>query len=205
MELFLSIAVLLKNSYNGYAINIMEGFTVHEPKNLKIIYIVSSILFIIIGVGMMIMPDMFIYTLYFVFGGICLLCGILRIVGYFSADLYKLAFQFGLSTGVLSVAAGLVFLCFPTEGILILQVVVGLVLLVSGVLKIQTTVEARRFGLQKWWILCIFAAVCILLGLLMIAHPFTSIRLFVRILGGILIIDELQRVFDVLYMVKYKR
>lgn len=173
-------------------------------KNIKTVYIAVSILFLLAGAAMLAFPDFFIHSLYIIAGALCIIFGLVRIAGYFSHDLYELAFQFGLSTGILSVIMGLTFIFFRNESIVFLQTIIGMFFLISGILKIQSAAEAKKFGLSNWWIMIIFAVIIIALGVLVILYPFSGIRLFIRVLGGVLVISELQNIFDIIFTVKYR-
>ena len=172
--------------------------------SLKRWYLASAAVCLLLGFGMAAVPSAFVNAVSYMFGGVCLLYGLLRILGYFSSDLYNLAFQFGLSTGLVSMALGVALLCFPKENVLFLQSIAGAFLLMLGALKLPSAWAAKKFGLQKWWLLCLFAAVSMALGIGLLLWPFSGIRQLTRALGCVLVIGEAQEVFDIVYTVKFK-
>ena len=172
--------------------------------SVKPLYIGSAAVCLLAGGGMLLFPHVFAGAVFFVAGGVCLLYGLLRIVGYFSSDLYNLAFQFGLSTGIVSILLGAVLFCSPGKDVLFLQSIAGLFLVVLGALKLPSVREAKKFGLQKWWLLCVFAAIGIALGIGLMVWPFSDLWQLTRVLGGVLVVCEAQEVFDIVYTVKFQ-
>ena len=103
-------------------------------ENFKKGYIALSILFIAAGICMLIWPSVFAYALCYIVGGICIAHGIMRIVGYFSGDLYRIAFQFDLALGIASILLGLVIVCNATAFISLVHILIGIFTLVTGTL-----------------------------------------------------------------------
>ena len=68
------------------------------------------------------------------------LFGLVKIVGYCSKDLYRLAFQFDLAFGILLVALG-VILIIRTDAM------VNLICIVMGICVLQTRSSKYRFPL----------------------------------------------------------
>ena len=84
-------------------------------KAAKIGYIMISILLCVLGIVLIAVPDFSVTLLCRLGGGIMVLFGLVKIVGYCSKDLYRLAFQFDLAFGILLVALG-VILIIRTDG-----------------------------------------------------------------------------------------
>ena len=54
---------------------------------------------------------------------------------------------------ILLFALGLVLLIKPESAMNILCVVLGVEIVTDGLFKIQTAIDARRFGLSTWWLI----------------------------------------------------
>ncbi len=116
-------------------------------ENFKKVYIILSVLFIAAGICMLIWPSVFAYALCYIIGGICIAHGIMRLVGYFSGDLYRIAFQFDLALGIASILLGIVIVCNATAFISLVHILIGIFTLVTGTLQVQSSVDAKRFGM----------------------------------------------------------
>ncbi len=84
--------------------------------------------------------------------------GAVKMLGYFSRDLYQLAFQHDLAFGMLLLALGALTLALLRRDLTVLCLVIGIAILADGLFKIQTAMDARRFGLPAWGILFALAA-----------------------------------------------
>ena len=67
----------------------------------KISYIILSSLFIVLGVGLIALRDLSVSLIGIAAGVMLIAFGIVKLIGYFSKDLYRLAFQFDLSLGLM--------------------------------------------------------------------------------------------------------
>ena len=138
-------------------------------------------------------------------GIILLIGGIIRILGYFTKEMFQLAFQFDLGLGIVSIIIGLIML-FRTEDLV--QVVftfLGILILVDGTLKIQTAIEAKRFGIQKWWIILSISLMVTSVGILLITMPWKTTEFVIRLIGINLALDGFLNLWVVQNTVKVIR
>lgn len=171
-------------------------------RRAKIGYIVCSVLFCLVGVLLAVYPDMSALTLCYLLGAVLVLCGLTKIVGYFSHDLYNLAFQFDLALGIFVSAVGIIMLVYPKKVLTFLAVLIGLFVLIDGVFKCQTSLDAKRFGLPNWWLILLGSLLCAALGILLILDPFGGSNVLMIFIGVSLIVDGAQNLFNALYTVK---
>ena len=82
---------------------------------------------------------------------------------------------------------------------------VGILILIDGVFKIQTALDARRFGLSKWWLILIWAIAAGAAGLVLLARPVEATKLIMQLVGINLMIDGGLNLWVVLYTVKEHR
>ena len=164
-------------------------------KQAKWCYIICSVLLIAAGVYIMIKPYASAIIFCRVIGAVSLFYGVSKILGYFSHDLYNLAFQFDLALGVFTLIFGLILLLRSAR-------VVAFMPAILGVFKLQTAVDAKRFGLSNWWLILLGSLICALFGLLLIIDPFSGNNVLMTFVGLSLAIDGLQNLFNAFYTVK---
>lgn len=104
-------------------------------------------------------------------GCVLIALGIVKLAGYFSRDLYQLAFQHDLAFGILLIVTGGLILSIPKHDLNILCLVLGIVILADGLFKVQTAFDARRFGIRTWGLILLFAACAGIAGGLLAFHP----------------------------------
>lgn len=88
-----------------------------------------------------------------------------KLLGFFSNDLYRLAFQFDFATGAFCglLAVGVLFAPETTFSLLHMALVVYVIL--DGLLKLQIAMDAYRFGMRSWvGIMISSIAMCLVAG-----------------------------------------
>lgn len=171
-------------------------------KRAKSTYIAVSVIMVILGAVLMLNPGLSMLTLCYLIGGLMVIFGITRLVGYFSKDLFRLAFQFDLALGIFCMLAGIVILVHPNNIMKLLPVIIGLFVTIDGVFKMQTAIDSKRFGLKCWYAILVLAAVTCVFGLLLIIDPFAGGKALMIFFGATMMIDGIQNLCVVLYTVK---
>lgn len=171
-------------------------------KQAKWCYIICSLLIIAAGVYIIARPYASAVMFCRIIGAVSLAYGISKILGYFSRDLYNLAFQFDLALGVFTIIFGLILLLRSARVVTFMPVIIGVFVLVDGVFKLQTAVDAKRFGLSSWWLILLGSLLCAALGLLLIVDPFGGSNVLMTFVGISLAIDGLQNLFNAFYTIK---
>mgnify|MGYP004585531097 FL=1 len=125
-----------------------------QLKTAKVGYILISIAFYISGFCCIVRPDLMGENGKTVAGILLIAYGIIKMIGYFSKDLYCLAFQYDLACGIFLIVLGVITLCIKHyKGVYLLEGL-GILILLDSLLAIQTSVDAWRFGMAEWkWIL----------------------------------------------------
>lgn len=171
-------------------------------RTAKIGYIVISVLFCILGVMLIVIPSFSAKLLGVICGILMLLFGVVKITGYFSKDLYRLAFQYDLPLGILLIVIGVLTLTRPEGLMTVLCVTMGLYILADGLFKVQIALDAKRFGIRKWWLIlasAFFAGVC---GILLMLRPGDGGRLLTVIFGITLLFEGVLNFSTVITAVK---
>ena len=127
-------------------------------KTAKIGYLVISVLFCVLGIVLIAAPGTSVVWLGRLLGIGMIVFGAIKLVGYFSRDLFRLAFQYDLAFGILLIALGIVTLARPGGAMSFLCIVFGIPVLADGLFKIQISLDAKRFGIEKWWVVLLLAA-----------------------------------------------
>ena len=78
----------------------------------KIGYIVMSVLFCLLGLVLLVWPNLSISLIGIAAGIMLIVFGLVKLGGYFTRDLYELAFQHDLAFGLLLIALGVMLLAF---------------------------------------------------------------------------------------------
>ena len=131
--------------------------------------------------------------------------GAIKLVGYFSRDLFRLAFQYDLAFGILLIALGIVTLARPNGAMSFLCIVFGIPVLADGLFKIQISLDAKRFGIGQWWLLLLLAALTCVIGLLLVIRPSDAARALMVLMGISLLLDGILNICVTWFCVKIVR
>ena len=88
-----------------------------------------------------------------------------------------------VAVGLLSVAAGVAIIVWPTPGVVAVAIFLGSWLIVVGTLTISSALAARRI-LPDWWMLLILGLLEVPLGVLALADPGGTLAAIITV-GGI--------------------
>ena len=161
----------------------MKMRSVTPMRIAKIGYIVMSVLFCLAGVLFIAMPEISTKIIGICIGISMILFGIVRLIGYFSKDLYRLAFQFDLEFGILMMILGVIVLFNPENLMAFICVAIGISILLDGLFKIRIALDSKQFGIKSWWLILALAIVTGVIGVFLIFDSATGSELMTVILG----------------------
>ena len=167
----------------------MDMRSVAPMKTAKIGYIVMSVLFCVLGVVLLFTPGVSALWIGRLLGIGLILFGAIKLVGYFSRDLFRLAFQYDLAFGLLLMVLGIVTLSHPGDALSFLCVMFGIPVLADGLFKIQLAMDSRQFGIRNWWLVLVLAALTCVVGVVLVFRPMTGVRALTALMGLSLLCD----------------
>ena len=168
-------------------------------------YVLSCVLLCALGITLIAVPDFSISMLCRVGGILLILFGCVKIIGYISKDLYRLAFQFDLAFGILLISMGAILILRTGSMVHIICSLLGLYILADALLKVQISIDSRSFGIQQWWIILAAAVITSIVGFLLIFRPYESARMAMVLLGISLLSEGILNLVTVLTAVKIFR
>ena len=167
-------------------------------------YIVMAVVFCALGNFLMAVPEKAVKIICVLAGILFIADGIIKIIGYFSRDFYCLAFQFDLGFGILMIAVGILILVRREAILRLIFVIFGLVILTDALLRIQMSVEAKKFGLKLWWAVLLIAVTTGIFGMLLLVDPAGGAKLTVIFTGVAFLLEGILKLCVVVYTVKIR-
>ena len=140
----------------------------------------AAVIGIAAGVLLVIFPQESLNVITYGIGIISLVYGVLRIISYFRNKSLSPFFAGELFLGIVLVAIGL-FSFLP--------IVLGILVLVEGISKLQRGLMLKNYGYQRWVAATVVAGCIIALGILLIFNPFNALVITMRVLGIVLAAD----------------
>lgn len=171
-------------------------------KEVRIIHVIVSALLFFSGVFLIAWPDIGGVAARWLVGANLILTGTVRTLGYFSNDLYRLAFQYDLAIGGLSTILGVLIFMYPDNVPELLPYVLGTYIILDGLFKLQTAFDAKQFGMKKWIGLLISAAAVSVCGIAVLVGATAWDRV---ILSGVaLAVDAAENIWNTMATVRVR-
>ncbi len=149
----------------------------------KIGYIVMSAVFCLVGLIFMIRPDVSATFLGYLLGISMIVFGAIKIIGYYSKDLYRLAFQYDLEFGIVLIVIGAIVVAKPFDVLNFIFIAMGIAILSDSLFKIRIALDAKKFGINAWWTITAFGVLAALIGILLVIRPWESAKILMVLLG----------------------
>lgn len=137
-------------------------------------YIVISCVFYAAAVIYLIFPSLSAMALSCFSGAILIAYGMIKLVGFFSEDLYCLAFRYDLAFGLLIMVVGVLLLVKNAAAAQYLTPGLGWMALLDNLFHIQMAKEARDFGMKEWKLILGLSVATGILSVLLILPAFPS-------------------------------
>ena len=168
-------------------------------------YIIVSVLLCMLGAALIADPTFSVLLLCRLSGLLLVLFGAIRIVGYVSKDLYRLAFQYDLAFGILLIALGALMMLRTDKMANVLFSILGIYVLADALLKVQIAIDAKAFGIDSWWLILAAAVVAGVAGFLLVLRPSESAGAVMISLGAALLAEGALNFITMLAAVKIVR
>ena len=158
-------------------------------KFLKSGYTASSLVYILIGLALLIWPELSLKVVCYLFGALIMVKGISSIRSYVKAQERFFFSYFSLVFGISMIALGLFLFIRPSTVVSILPILVGIFVIFDGIVRFQSAFELRAAGHSSWWSFLLLAILSAGLGLVMLFNPFASVQVLVMAIGVILLLE----------------
>lgn len=165
-------------------------------KEAKITHVAASALLLLAGVMFMAWADLDKEAVRWILGGVFALMGGARILGYFANDLYRLAFQYDLALGVFCIIFGVLIVISPARALIALPYGIGLYVLLDGLLRMQTALDAKAFGMKQWWGLLTSSTLVGIFGVLVLLGMGSGVFSSQLLFGLALALDGAENVWN---------
>ena len=139
--------------------------------------IVVCLFEILAGILLLINPVGFTSGIIIALGIVLIVMGVMQGISYFKTEPEKAAMEQMLSKGFIEIGAGL-FCVLRSNWFIatfpLLTILYGVIILLTGFIKIQWTVDMLRMKKSKWFLIGISAICSIVFATIILANPFSS-------------------------------
>lgn len=163
--------------------------------------IVTSLIYIVLGVCLVFMPVNTINVICkFVFGILLILVGLYHILIYVAEKLNSTIFDL-FSGGVLMVL-GIFLFMNPQIVVKLLPILLGTFILVDSIWSLKGSLKLKKRGADSWKFLLLGSIIFIALGISLVVNPFTMVKYTVIFAGWIFLCNG---VIDMIYLILLRK
>lgn len=161
----------------------------------------STVITLILGLILTYSPEGSIKVITGIIALMFLLIGVLQLVDYIKQSKLEKMMSLSLILGILLTAVG-VYLFINLESLAnFITTLIGIAILIKSLFKLQYAFNIRDIS-NKWFYNLIVGVVGIILGIVLLVNPFSSAKLFLRIIGIIFVIGSIIELIETFMVLK---
>lgn len=149
----------------------------------------TTIVTLILGIILAIIPTQSLEIIVRIIALLIIFIGGYLLYDYLRSSKEKQTISYSLAIGIIAIVIGLLLFLKPGVPAKLVVVVVGILLIIKGIYKLQLSLNTRSLT-DKWKYNFLVSLIVITIGILLIIYPYSSISLFLRIIGIVLIVES---------------
>lgn len=150
--------------------------------------ILTSIVFIFLGICLFFYPDVVISMISYVLGGIILFTGVSSLIRYFTNKNKGILFSFDLIYGVFGVVLGGLLVLNPTGLATIIPFILGIWVIVNSIVKMRYSFRLKEYRNSAWFSTFVISLIILLWGLVLLFNPFEGALVITQVIGLFIIV-----------------
>ena len=169
-------------------------------KNLKWNAILTALIYVVAGAILIIFPDKVQNVICNIIGLVGIILGVIRIFMYLSAEVQDAIYRNDFVEGIVLILIGILVIYQKAIIQSLIPFIVAIVIIVDGFVKLQDGIDAKRLGYDKSYIYVIFAAISIIVGLIVMFNLVDTGNILFQILGGGLVYCGVSDIVSVVFI-----
>ncbi|MBQ6452009.1 MAG: DUF308 domain-containing protein [Solobacterium sp.] len=139
-------------------------------KTIKWSSLFLSIVYTAAGIGLYLYPVIAERYICEIMGGVCIAAGLIQIIGYWMMDIRRALFRNDFVEGSIVTLFGVLILLQKAAFQGLVPFIIAIVIISSGISKIQDGIDEGRIGHRPGWLLLIVALICIAAGVVVMLN-----------------------------------
>ncbi len=166
-------------------------------KNIQRNTILTFAGFVLLGVLLIIFPDIIANVAGYIIGAVLIGFGVTKIISYFRPDGVRTG-VFGMVIGIISSLVGIYIISRPDVVANFFVSVFGVIILINGAVKTRNAMNLKRAGISNWWSALVPGVISLILGIIFVISPDIAHDIMMRLLGGVLIFEGISDLWTIL-------
>ncbi|MBR1479186.1 MAG: DUF308 domain-containing protein [Lachnospiraceae bacterium] len=169
-------------------------------KILKWDSIITSVLYIITGIAIILMPETAQEVFAYIIAAVLMISGAISIIAYFVRNAVENYNRNDFFNGIIMIAFGVVMLLQIEAIIDIVNIIFGMMIVIAGCMLMQDAIDMKRLKYGNFALFLVLAIIIIAFGFLLVKNPFKSAQLLMNLLGGSIVVSGVLTLFTTLYL-----
>lgn len=170
-------------------------------RSIRFHLLLAALGYIAVGAVMLFIPDQFLAVVCYVIGALLIAYGVIGMLMCWKNRTIRMAKIF---IGILTIAVGIFVIAQPKAFTAVLPIIFGLILLLDGILNLRHGIGLKKFGDPGFLSVIIVGVITVVLGAIVLIHPYGTAKFTLRIIGAALIYSGISD-FLVLYRMNHAR
>ena len=159
--------------------------------------IVTSVLYVILGVFMLIFPEVISDFICYLVSVMFMFFGIAAVLMYIRSEIKSPYTSTILILGIILGSLGIYILMNPRIFVSLIPLVIGIFMIADSISKLSAALDLRKCGYINWWHMLIISFLILGCGLLLVFNPFGAVSLTIMVIGSILIVDSITNIYTI--------
>ena len=152
-------------------------------KQLKWNLILLAVIFIALGIVLILWPGATMKTICYLLAAMLLAIGVVSHINYLRKDISGIIYRYDLVVGLCAILGGILVIVKVDKLTDLIPAVLGFLVTMSGIMKMQNSVDMLRLGHGTWHVAFAMAIVNIVAGIVLLMNPFEAAQILIMCLG----------------------
>ena len=152
-------------------------------KQLKWNLILLAVIFIALGIVLILWPGATMKTICYLLAAMLLALGVVSLINYLRKDISGIIYRYDLVVGLCAILGGILVIVKVDKLTDLSPAVLGFLVTMSGIMKMQNSVDMLRLGHGTWHVAFAMAIVNIVAGIVLLMNPFEAAQILIMCLG----------------------
>lgn len=158
-------------------------------KQMKWDVIMTSLLYVALGIVVLAMPGIMFKTLGYLIGAFLIVAGAVSMVCYLLRDARRNYFRNDFVYGLVEITVGIIVLYKVDKIMELVPIILGILVVASGCRKLQDAIDMKRLEYSGWILMLVLAVVNVIFGVWLILDPIKVEMVLERLIGIGLIVS----------------
>ena len=158
--------------------------------------LLTSIVFVIIGLFLFIKPDTTLSVISYVIGSILIISGISSGYRYFSEKGVLSIFSFDLVYGVLLLISGIFLVVRPDLLSVLFPIILGIWIIINSIIKFQYALVLKKIKNEDFIYTTLISFLTLIWGIVLLYNPFKTALLVTQTIGVFIIVYAVLDIID---------